>query len=42
MANYRSLSEIISVSLPLPINLIFVGFDGDGEHGTVTINQLFS
>jgi hypothetical protein len=34
LANYRSLSEIVSVSLPLPINLVFVGFDGDGEHGT--------
>lgn len=42
MANYRSLSEIISVSLPLPINLIFVGFDGDGEHGLELVEDNFN
>lgn len=41
MASYRGLPEVLSVSFPLPINLIFIGFDGDGEHGKEEDNLTF-
>ncbi|CAN6485674.1 unnamed protein product [Victoria cruziana] len=32
VANYLKLSEIESLYLPIPVNFIFVGFDGKGNH----------
>jgi len=32
IANYMSLAEVDSVYLPIPVNFIFIGFDGKGGH----------
>lgn len=33
------LDEIDAVHIPIPINLIFVGFNGEGNQGIVTVNH---
>lgn len=33
LANYMKLSEIDSIYLSVPVNFIFIGFDGKGNHG---------
>ena len=35
IANYLELSEVVSVYMPVPVNFIFIGFDGKGNQGTV-------
>ncbi|KAL5655800.1 hypothetical protein ACJX0J_035119, partial [Zea mays] len=32
IANYLSLAEVDSIYLPVPVNFIFIGFDGNGRH----------
>jgi hypothetical protein len=32
IANYMSLAEVDSIYLPIPVNFIFIGFDGKGGH----------
>ncbi|KAL5660638.1 hypothetical protein ACJX0J_027763, partial [Zea mays] len=32
IANYLSLAEVDSIYLPIPVNFIFIGFDGNGRH----------
>lgn len=32
IANYLKLSEVDSIYLPVPVNFIFIGFDGKGNH----------
>jgi hypothetical protein len=34
IANYLKLQEIDSIYLPVPINFIFIGFEGKGNQGT--------
>ncbi len=33
LAYYLKLQEIDAIYIPIPINFIFVGFDGEGNHG---------
>lgn len=33
IANYLELSEVVSLYIPVPVNFIFLGFDGQGNHG---------
>jgi hypothetical protein len=33
LANYMNLPEVDSIYLPIPVNFIFMGFDGKGGHG---------
>lgn len=33
IANYLELSEVVSVYMPVPVNFIFIGFDGNGNQG---------
>ncbi|OEL22991.1 hypothetical protein BAE44_0015990 [Dichanthelium oligosanthes] len=35
IANYMSLAEVDSIYLPIPVNFIFIGFDGKGAHGKI-------
>jgi hypothetical protein len=32
-----SLAEVDSIYLPIPVNFIFIGFDGKGGHGILSI-----
>jgi len=34
IANYLKLQEVDSIHLPVPMNFIFIGFEGKGSHGT--------
>ncbi|XP_062219032.1 uncharacterized protein LOC133918919 isoform X2 [Phragmites australis] len=46
IANYMSLSEVDSIYLSIPVNFIFIGFDGKGGHdfklGTEEIERWFT
>ena len=33
IANYLGLSAVESIHVPVPVNFVFVGFDGDGQRG---------
>lgn len=33
IANVLKLSEVDSIYLPIPVNFIFIGFEGKGNHG---------
>ena len=33
IANYLKLLEVESLYLPVPVNFIFIGFEGKGNHG---------
>jgi hypothetical protein len=39
IANYLSLAEVDSIYLPIPVNFIFIGFDGNGRHGKSSISN---
>lgn len=41
IANYLKLSEIDSMYLPVPVNFIFIGFEGKGNHGNSMRAQNF-
>jgi len=42
VADYRMFKPVLSVSLPVPVNLIFIGFDGDGAQCTIPGAKYFA
>lgn len=41
LANYLKLQEVDSMHFPVPVNFIFVGFEGKGNQGTYLLNFEF-
>ncbi|RWW25471.1 hypothetical protein GW17_00010189 [Ensete ventricosum] len=39
IANYLELSEVDSIYLPIPVNFVFIGFEGKGNHGEACLTQ---
>lgn len=39
IANYLSLAEVDSIYLLIPVNFIFIRFDGNGRHGKSSISN---
>jgi hypothetical protein len=37
-----SLAEVESIYLPIPVNFIFIGFDGKGGHGKLSMHNQMS